>query len=172
MQSMSEPSAITGLPDPQSRRPRGRNAGDAALNREAFLLEDAGQVALRLELLEAELAEAEHRIDHLLRKSRTLPVDLGRQLLLVLSQLWIRRCRGDRGCRRRRLRGERQSGTERKAPYRGAGQSVNLHRPPPGSSADVTPPCRFLVSGLSTFVSRPHTGRPQGRPLRLQHQST
>ena len=59
MPSMSEPSAMTGLPEPQRRHPRGRNAGDAALDLEAVLLEDAGQVLGRLELLEAELAEAE-----------------------------------------------------------------------------------------------------------------
>ena len=65
---MSEPSAMTGLPDPQLRDPRRRNAGDAALDREAVLLEDAGQVLRRLDLLEAELAEAEDLVDHLLRE--------------------------------------------------------------------------------------------------------
>ena len=55
MQSTSEPSAITGLPDPQRAIHAVGNAGDAALDGEAVLLEDAGQVALGLELLEAEL---------------------------------------------------------------------------------------------------------------------
>src|SRR5204863_643792 len=40
------------------RRPCRRNAGDAALNLEAVLLEDPGEVFRRLELLEAELGEA------------------------------------------------------------------------------------------------------------------
>ena len=65
---MSEPSAITGLPDPQRGHPGGRNARRAALDREAVLLEDAGQIARRLDFLEAELAEAEDRVDHLLRQ--------------------------------------------------------------------------------------------------------
>ena len=59
MPSMSEPSAITGLPDPHVADPRGRNAGHPSLDREAVLLEDAGEVLRRLEFLEAELAEAE-----------------------------------------------------------------------------------------------------------------
>src|SRR6476646_1233914 len=48
------------------RDPGRRNAGDAALDREAVLLQDARQVLRRFELLEAEFAEAEHLIDHLL----------------------------------------------------------------------------------------------------------
>ena len=57
---------MTGLPDPVLGHPRGRNAGDAGLDREAVLLEDAGEVLLGLEFLEAELAEAEDHVDHLL----------------------------------------------------------------------------------------------------------
>ena len=49
------------------RHPRGGNAGDAALDLEAFLLENAGEVLRGLELLEPELAEAEDAIDHDLR---------------------------------------------------------------------------------------------------------
>ena len=80
MQSTSEPSAITGLPDPNRAVHARRNACHAFLDREAFLLEDAGQVSLRLELLESELAEAEHRIDHLLREV-VHAVDVGDRLL-------------------------------------------------------------------------------------------
>ena len=63
---MSEPSEITGLPDAPLRDQRGGNAGDAALDLEAVLLEDAGEVLRRLDLLHAELAEGEDLIDHLL----------------------------------------------------------------------------------------------------------
>ena len=75
MQSTSDPSAITGLPDPNRAVHARGNARDALLDREAFLLEDAGQVSLRLELLEPELAEAEDRVDHLLREV-VHPVDV------------------------------------------------------------------------------------------------
>ena len=47
--------------------PGGGDAGDAALDFEAFLLEDAGEVFGGLEFLEAEFAEAEDAIDHDLR---------------------------------------------------------------------------------------------------------
>src|SRR6185369_1398312 len=52
------------------REPSGRNAGVAALDREAVLLEDAGQILRRLDFLESELAEAEDLVDHLLRECR------------------------------------------------------------------------------------------------------
>src|SRR6187455_147564 len=74
------------LPRSIPRGPRRRDAGDAALNRKAFLLEDASEVALRFELLKAELAEAEHRIDHLLGEV-VHPVDRSRDFLLVASKL-------------------------------------------------------------------------------------
>ena len=64
---MSEPSAITGLPDPQRAVHAVGMPGDAALDGEAVLLEDAGQVLRRLDFLEAELAEAEDHVGHLLR---------------------------------------------------------------------------------------------------------
>ena len=67
MSSISEPSAITGFPCSPGRHERGGNAGDAALDLEAFLLENAGQVFRGFELLKAELAEAEDGIDHHLR---------------------------------------------------------------------------------------------------------
>ena len=49
------------------RHPRRRNAGDAALDPEAFFLEDAGEVLRRLEFLEPEFAEAEDAVHHHLR---------------------------------------------------------------------------------------------------------
>ena len=67
MSSMSEPSAITGLPAPQVATQAVGNAGDAALDLEAVLLEDAGEVARGLEFLKAELAETEDRVHHDLR---------------------------------------------------------------------------------------------------------
>ena len=67
MSSMSEPSAITGLPFAPGRHPRGRNPGDAALDLEAFLLQDSGEIFRRLEFLESELAETEDAVHHHLR---------------------------------------------------------------------------------------------------------
>ena len=58
---------MTGLPDPQVAIHAVGMPADAALDREAVLLEDAGEVLRRLEFLKAELAEAEDLIDHLLR---------------------------------------------------------------------------------------------------------
>ena len=49
------------------REPGGRDTGVAALDFEAVLFEDLGEIFRRLELLEAELAEAEDLVDHLLR---------------------------------------------------------------------------------------------------------
>ena len=46
---------------------RGGNAGDAALDLEAFFFEEAGEVFGCLEFLESELAEAEDAVDHHLR---------------------------------------------------------------------------------------------------------
>ena len=66
MQSTSEPSAITGEPEPQRATHIVGNAGVAALDGEAFLLEDARQVLAGLELLEAEFGEAEDHVGHLL----------------------------------------------------------------------------------------------------------
>src|SRR5947209_4367834 len=50
------------------RHPRRGDAGDAAFDLESVLFEDAREVFRRLDLLEAELAEAEHLIDDLLRE--------------------------------------------------------------------------------------------------------
>ena len=74
--------------------PRGRDARDAARDLEAVLLEDAGEVARRLDLLKAQLAEAEHRVHHLLRQ-RGQAVDVGGGLLLQRreAQLFFRRRR-------------------------------------------------------------------------------
>src|SRR5262249_10250822 len=63
------------------RLPRGRNAADAALDAEAVLLEDGGDVLRGLELLEAELAVAEDLIDELLRELRAR-VDVGDRFFL------------------------------------------------------------------------------------------
>ena len=48
------------------RHEGGRDTGDAFLDREPVLPKDADQVAGGLDLLEAQLSEAEHLIDHLL----------------------------------------------------------------------------------------------------------
>ena len=49
----------------------GRNSGDAALDLEAVLLEDAGEVFRRLDFLHPELAVREDLIDHLLDHLRS-----------------------------------------------------------------------------------------------------
>ena len=49
MPSISEPRAITGFPDPQRRHERSRHAGDALLHREAVLLQQVDQIAVRLD---------------------------------------------------------------------------------------------------------------------------
>src|SRR5262249_8383814 len=74
-------------------------------HRESVLAQDRREVLRRLELLEAELAEAEHRVipflDVLLHR-----VDLEADVLLVLERLGSGRTRGDRagvGRVRRRL---------------------------------------------------------------------
>ena len=73
-----------------ARHPRGRNAGEVLLDREAVLLQDVGQVLRRLELLEAELAEAEHLIVHALDVFAHA-VDLEADVSLVLFELRVRR---------------------------------------------------------------------------------
>ena len=56
------------LPRPPGRHPGRGNAGDPFLDAEALLPQDGRQVLGCLELLKAEFAEAEHRVDHLLRE--------------------------------------------------------------------------------------------------------
>ena len=70
MPSMSDPTAMTGLPDPPRGHPRGRNPGDALLDREAVVTQDLHNELGRLDLLESELTEAEDLIDHLLGELR------------------------------------------------------------------------------------------------------
>ena len=65
--------------------PRGGDARGAARDPEAVLFEDAGEVARRLDLLEAQLAEAEHGVHHLLSE-RGQAVDVGRGLFLERGQ--------------------------------------------------------------------------------------
>ena len=74
---MSEPSAMTGFPDPQRGGPRGGDSGDAPLDLEAVLLEQTGQVLRRLELLHPELTEREDLVDDLLNELGAR-LDLGR----------------------------------------------------------------------------------------------
>ena len=66
--STSDPIAMTGFPLPQTRHPAGRHAGGVLLHGEAVPGQDLGAVALGLELLETQLAEAEDRVHHLLRQ--------------------------------------------------------------------------------------------------------
>jgi hypothetical protein len=65
---MSDPSAITGLPDPQRRHERRRHAGDLLLHRESVLSQQVDEVPMALELLKPQLPEAEERVDDLLRQ--------------------------------------------------------------------------------------------------------
>src|SRR5438067_2120413 len=55
------------LPRSPARDPGGGNSGDAALDLEAFLLQDGGEVLGSLVLLKSELAEAEDAVYHDLR---------------------------------------------------------------------------------------------------------
>ncbi len=70
------------------RHPRRRYSRDAVLDLEAILLQQIGQVLRRLELLEAELAEAEHRVDHHLHELR-VAVDMLQDLLFHICGLRI-----------------------------------------------------------------------------------
>ena len=80
---------MTGLPDPQRRHPRRRNAGEVLLRSvKPFFFEDAGQVLRRLEFLEAELAEAEDLIVHLLDVFAHA-VDFEADIALVLIELGV-----------------------------------------------------------------------------------
>src|SRR5438132_660960 len=112
------------LARPPACHPRGRNAGDPFLHGEAVLLQDPREVFRRFDLLEPELAEAEHLIDHLLRELARA-VDLGSEILLVLIELRVRSrlrrslrwpwARRRRLCRRRRER-HRDGGGRRNDP--------------------------------------------------------
>ena len=64
-------------------RPRTRHPGHAELDLEAVVLEDARQVPLGLELLHAQLTEAELHVDNLL--------DLLRAVLDHLERLFLER---------------------------------------------------------------------------------
>jgi hypothetical protein len=57
---------------PIRRHPGGGDAGNFALDVEAVLLEDARNVARRLEFLKAKFAETENLIDHLLSEGLEL----------------------------------------------------------------------------------------------------
>ena len=94
------------LPRSPRRHERGRNSGDALLDREPVLLQHVDQVAVGLDLLEPELGEAEDRIDHLLREHL--------HRLDVLHRLGLEALRArvifHRTGRRRRGRGRRRAG--------------------------------------------------------------
>ena len=95
---MSEPSAITGLPVPHVAIHAVGMPATPLLHREAVLLEDAGQVLRRLEFLEAELAEAEHHVVHLL-DVLAHRVDFEADVALELIELRVRAARPAlRGC--------------------------------------------------------------------------
>ena len=64
---MSEPSEMTGLPDPQLAIHAVGMPARFSCTVKPFFLQDVGQVLRGLELLEAELGEAEHLIVHPLR---------------------------------------------------------------------------------------------------------
>ena len=67
MSSISEPSEITGLPDPHDATHAVGIPAHAALDLEAFLFQNAGEVFRRLEFLKPEFAETEDAIHHHLR---------------------------------------------------------------------------------------------------------
>ncbi len=104
-----------------ARGPRRRDAGDAALDGEAVLLEDAGQVLRRLDLLETELAEAEDHVGHLLRH-HAHAVDVGHDAALQHVET--------SGGRRLRTRRHGRLSGEEHAGQRGDGNEGNgsVHR--------------------------------------------
>ena len=73
--SISEPSEITGLPDPQDATHAVGNPGDAVFDFESFFLQNAGEIFRRLEFLHPELSETEDAVHHDLRLFLH-PVDL------------------------------------------------------------------------------------------------
>ena len=96
---------------PVARNPRGRHAGDGALHVEPFAHENVGEVTLRLDLLEAELAVAEDLVHQLLREDAPR-LDVGGDLLL--QRLGFRREGGEgRGRPLRRLHAAAALGNDR-----------------------------------------------------------
>ena len=93
MQSMSEPSAMTGLPDPQRRHPRRRECRRRRVSMvKPFFSRMPVRYLLRLELLEAELAEAEDHVDHLLAEvEHRLRLHVGGHGGLERRRAWGRR---------------------------------------------------------------------------------
>jgi len=57
MSSMSDPSAITGLPESPRRHERSRDAGDTVLHAEPVCFMDRCEVLRRLEFLESRFGE-------------------------------------------------------------------------------------------------------------------
>ena len=83
MPSMSEPSAITGLPLPHVAMNAVGMPATPSSTVKPFFLSSVDEVLRRLELLEAQLAVAEDLIDHLLREVLEL-LDLGGRFGLEL----------------------------------------------------------------------------------------
>ena len=104
MQSMSDPSAMTGLPDPHVAMNAVGTPAMPSWTANPFFFEDVDQVPVGLELLKAELPVAEDLVDHLLRELGAA-LDVGDRLLLERLQLRVR----GRRLRRRLLR-ERRGG--------------------------------------------------------------
>ena len=118
---MSEPSAITGLPDPHvAIHAVGMPATPSSIVK-PFFFEDRRQVLRRLEFLEAELAEAEHRVVPLLDVFLQR-VDLEADVALVLIQLRVRS--GGRGRLARRSRRRRRRRVEHRVTTTTAGATT------------------------------------------------
>ena len=64
MQSISDPSAMTGLPSPQLATQAVGMPATPRSNLEAFFLENAGQVFRGFNFLKSEFAEAEDHVVH------------------------------------------------------------------------------------------------------------
>ena len=88
---MSEPSAITGLPDPHVATHAVGMPDTPRCTLKPYFSSCAGQVLRGLDFLEAELAEAEDGVDHLLRELRHL-VDASDGVLLVGVELGTASC--------------------------------------------------------------------------------
>ena len=168
---MSEPSAITGLPEPHVAMNAVGMPAMPSSTGEPVLLQDVDQVAVRLDFLKPELAEAEDRIDHLLREHLHRLDVLARVSLETLRSrvvLGARRRGGapDDDDGRRRVLGQRRGDNARVTASAGARTAITRIR-----CMDDAPQAEGCRGGedsrLSGIMKISMTIRDRfGRPLR------
>jgi hypothetical protein len=157
MPSTSLPSAITGRPSPTAPTHAVGTPLTPGLDAEPLPAQHVGEVARRLDLLEAELAVREHLVDHLLREGRER-VDEPRRL--DLEPLEARRVgRGEARGGRRRGGGRRGGRRRARRRLRGGGAGRDGEREEGGARG-----------GAGGRGREAHGGRGTGRtPRRLRH---